>query len=160
MGIIVFDLDGTLADCDHRHHLIQGAARETSEAWTEFYRRCVDDKPVRVLCDLLPQIARAREVQIWSARSDEVRAQTEQWLDEHVFHGTYWRDPLATFTGVKLRMRQGSDKRSDIELKEAWLMDWRAQGLEVDIVFEDRNRVVEMWRSNGVVCAQVALGEF
>ena len=28
------------------------------------------------------------------------------------------------------------------------------------MVFDDRDRVVNMWRRNGVVCAQVAPGDF
>lgn len=35
-----------------------------------------------------------------------------------------------------------------------------ADGFEPIMVFDDRNQVVEMWRSRGVPCAQVAAGDF
>jgi hypothetical protein len=35
-----------------------------------------------------------------------------------------------------------------------------ADGYEPIMVFDDRNQVVKMWRERGIVCAQVAEGDF
>jgi hypothetical protein len=46
----------------------------------------------------------------------------------------------------------------DSDLKQMWL-----DGIGVDnvaMVFDDRQQVVDMWRSNGLTCFQVADGDF
>jgi hypothetical protein len=48
------------------------------------------------------------------------------------------------------------DHRPDTALKAEW-MD---EGRKPDLVFEDRASMVAMWRSRGVVCCQVAPGDF
>ena len=42
-------------------------------------------------------------------------------------------------------------------------MEINLEGLDKDdvfAVFDDRNQVVDMWRSNGLTCFQVAKGDF
>ena len=46
----------------------------------------------------------------------------------------------------------------DSDLKQMWL---DTIGVDtVDMVFDDRNQVVDMWRKNGLTCFQVADGNF
>ena len=46
----------------------------------------------------------------------------------------------------------------DSDLKQMWL---DTIGVDtVDMVFDDRNQVVDMWRKNGLTCFQVADGDF
>ena len=47
----------------------------------------------------------------------------------------------------------------DEKLKLQWLneMDWKD---DVVAVFDDRDKVVNMWRENGLTCMQVAYGNF
>jgi hypothetical protein len=54
-------------------------------------------------------------------------------------------------------MRGIGDHQPDTQLKQNWL---KTQANLPDLVFEDRASVVEMWRSNGIVCCQVAPGNF
>jgi hypothetical protein len=58
----------------------------------------------------------------------------------------------------ELRLRKNGDRRSDVIVKREMLagIDKR----KVLFVVEDRNRVVEMWRKEGLVCLQCAPGEF
>jgi hypothetical protein len=60
----------------------------------------------------------------------------------------------------QLRMRPVGDYRDDAVLKEQWLNEARVLGKAPDIVFDDRQRVVDMWRRNGITCCQVAPGDF
>jgi hypothetical protein len=60
-----------------------------------------------------------------------------------------------------MKMRPDGDHTEDTALKS----DWYDAMLEEDkdrlmFVFEDRTRVVNMWRSKGVPCFQVAPGDF
>jgi phosphoglycolate phosphatase-like HAD superfamily hydrolase len=145
--IVAFDLDGTLADITHRLPLIRGTAKDKD--WPAFYRACVFDKPVPTLITLYQNLLDAgHRMEIWSGRSDIVRTETENWLAKH---------------GIKrysaLRMRTDGDYRADDIVKAEWLEElgeaqWPA------LAFDDRARVVQMWRAHGILCAQVAPGAF
>jgi hypothetical protein len=38
------------------------------------------------------------------------------------------------------------------QLKEKWLKQAIKQGKEIEMVFDDRKKVVDMWRRNGIFC--------
>lgn len=146
MTIIAFDLDGTLCNIEHRLHLIKGEKKD----WPAFFRACVDDNPVMPLLDTAKAlIASGYEVEIWSGRSDAVRAETVAWLDKY-FRRYMYRG---------LRMRKDGDYRADDVVKGEWLDALLPQDRPV-LAFDDRQRVVNMWRSRGIQCCQVAPGDF
>lgn len=140
---VVFDLDGTLADCSHRVHHILHKPKD----WRAFFAACGTDVPIEPLVTLCRNMCEDYEkyrVEIWSGRSDEVRDETREWLGKHVGWG--W---------AKLRMRKAGDHRTD-ELVKAEFLTYGSP----DIIFDDRSRVVDMWRSHGIVTCQVAPGDF
>lgn len=143
----VFDLDGTLADGAHRLHHIQKSPKD----WDSFFKDCVDDKPIEPMRALYNELARRNHlVAIWTGRSVAVYNETCEWLSKHRF-----------FVSTSIRMRPEGVFTSDVELKETWLKEFRAEtGQTIDLVFEDRKRVIDMWRRNGVVACQVAEGDF
>jgi hypothetical protein len=60
-----------------------------------------------------------------------------------------------------LRMRNAGDNTPDDVLKEQWLHAMPIKDrARLVAVFDDRQRVVDMWRANGVPCFQVAKGDF
>lgn len=142
--IIAFDLDGTLCNIEHRLHFIH---KKPSD-WPAFFRACVDDKPVHQLIRVTEAMWNAgHTIEIWSGRSDMVKYDTEQCLLQ-------W--------GVKyhtLRMRKDGDYRMDNIVKGEWFDGLPEQERPV-LAFDDRQQVVDMWRSRGVLCAQVAPGNF
>jgi len=139
MAFYVFDLDGTLADCTHRlHHLER-------KDWRAFFAACGDDAPIPHVISLFQTLNTGENrVEVWSGRSDEVRQETMEWLNRH---GVF---PDA------LVMRTAGDRRPDDEVKREFL---RAGGAP-DLIFDDRARVVAMWRAEGIPCFQVAEGAF
>jgi hypothetical protein len=139
--LVVFDLDGTLANSDHRVKFLQ---REPKD-WRGFYAACDLDTPCHPLILTLKALCLTdADVQIWSGRSKEVEDKTRSWLARH------------GLGDVPLRMREVGDHRPDTTIKEEWLTQIGSPWL----VFEDRASVVDMWRSHGIVCAQVAPGDF
>lgn len=114
-----------------------------------------------LLCGALNQI------EIWSGRGagaeGSVREKTLGWLRTHV--GEYFAladlhyPPFASPV-VVLRMRPHGDYTPDNELKKHWLDEAREHGLEPELVFDDRQKVVDMWRAEGIPCFQVAPGDF
>ena len=142
---VVFDLDGTLALVDHRRHHVTGP-RGTRD-YAAFYAAYVDDSVNEpVLQSLRAHAAAGHRVEIWSARSDEVRVQTEDWLAEAC------RLPACWLT----HMRRAGDATPDVVLKRQWLHEVRLGGGAPDLVYDDRSDVVRMWREEGIACFQVA----
>lgn len=139
----VFDLDGTLADMAYRRHFVLGPKPD----WKSFYKSCVEDRPNRpVIAALNAHIAAGHRVEIWSARSDEVEAETRNWLEAHDI------DPA-----LLKHMRPHDSHTPDDELKLGWL---KACDIPPDAIYDDRNKVVDMWRKAGIACFQVAPGDF
>lgn len=145
--MIVFDLDGTLALDGHRNHLL----KQHPKRWDEYFDLCDKDE----LCLPVAQILHAlrnsdSSIELWTGRSDRVYDKTIRWLKEHQIAECF----------DFIRMRPEHDRTQDAELKRQWLHKQRATGDPVILAFEDRARVVAMWRSEGIVCCQVAPGEF
>lgn len=108
------------------------------------------DRPNEPVVDVLRSLAatgRYRFVFV-SGREDACAQQTREWLREHVL------EPDALF------MRSAGDYRGDDVVKRE-LFDAHIRGVyEVVAVFDDRDRVVRMWRGLGLTCLQVAEGDF
>ena len=137
---VVFDLDGTLANTDHRAHLVAG------KDWRGYFAACDKDPPHKHVIEVAHALHIAgHRVEIWSGRSDEVRDKTEAWLSVY---------DLDIFP---LRMRKAGDHTADDVLKRQWLLE---ADKFPDLIFDDRAKVVRMWRAMGVPCAQVADGDF
>lgn len=151
--LYIFDLDGTLALIGGRRHYLDDTTDR--DRWRKFYAACDRDEPNLPVIETMNRLRFFADVWIFSGRSDEVRAKTIAWLTEHTSFLTHELEQ-----GV-LNMRAAGDFTPDDMLKKQWL-----DGLLVDdrqrivAVFDDRDRVVQMWRDAGIACFQVAPGEF
>jgi FMN phosphatase YigB (HAD superfamily) len=141
--IVIFDIDGTLADVSERVHHLQKKPKN----WKAFFRGMAQDKAIKSmvrLCNIL--YSSGVRIILCSGRSEEHRSETVKWLANQ---------------GVKyheLRLRRDGDRRSDVIVKREMLAG--IDKTKVLFVVEDRSRVVQMWRSEGLVCLQCAPGEF
>lgn len=144
--LYIFDLDGTLALIDHRRHFV---ADRKNQRWDDFYRACVDDKPNAQVITLYLWLIPNADTYIFSGRSNSVRTETEAWLL------TYRCLPDL------LKMRRQGDNTPDEILKKRWYEELPScdKGRLV-CIFDDRQKVVDMWRSLGLTCLQVAKGDF
>ena len=147
--IVIFDLDGTIADISVRRNL---ATKDDGRMnWTIFQDpKNIDlDVPNQKVVDMLDMIDNTDKYQIWilSGRSDVTKDVTIDWLSNHGIHYDH------------LIMRdQDNLYMPDNDLKQMWLDDIGVDN--VAMVFDDRNQVVDMWRQNGLTCFQVAEGDF
>jgi hypothetical protein len=152
---VIFDLDGTLADCSHRLHFVQSKPKN----WKAFYAGIPHDQPIRetmhilhclnVSCDGVGY--RWNRIIFCTGRSEEYRDTTVNWLATHA--GEWTRQ-------VPLYMRPTGDHRPDFEIKALLLATMHVDGYTPRVAFEDRDQVVDMWRRNGLVCYQVAKGAY
>lgn len=148
--IIVFDIDGTLADGEHRMYLIRGDGKKD---WQAFFNKALDDPPhheIQWLNHIMAQLDDV-EIVVLTARPEKRRDVTEQWLLEHGIKHT----ELILKTD-----KEEKDRVPDYAFKERILNEMIAQGRKPYMVFEDRQSVVDMWRKRGIKCLQVQPGDF
>lgn len=152
--LYIFDLDGTLALIEHRRHFVERERKD--QDWPAFYAACVDDEPNDPVIETMEHLRNSgADIWIFSGRSDEVRAQTVKWLADKTSFMSWALD------GPMLTMRQSGDYTADDVLKKRWLDGMLiSDKARLVAVFEDRDRMVKMWRDAGVPCFQVAAGEF
>ena len=147
--IVIFDLDGTLADITARRTL---STKDNGKMdWGVFQNpKNIDlDVPNQKVVDMLQMIDNTDRYQIWilSGRSDVTKDVTISWLKKHGIR----YDHLIMRPQKHLYM-------ADNDLKQMWLDDIGVNN--VAMVFDDRNQVVDMWRKNGLTTFQVADGDF
>src|SRR6202011_2853961 len=132
---IVCDLDGTLA-------LLNG--RNPYDA-----SRCEEDLVNEAVADILKTyFLNGYTILLASGRSEQHRPQTERWLQKHSIQYT------------ALFMRLAGDNRKDAIIKRE-IYEQHMQGrYSIKFVLDDRNQVVELWRSLGLTVLQVAEGDF
>ena len=144
--LVVFDIDGTLANIDHRLDYV----RSKPKNWKAFDAGIPNDKvnePVAKVFRLM--MDNGHDVVLASGRNERSRQATEQWLLNNHLRG--WQ---------KLYMRKADDFRSDDIVKQEILDQIVADyGRKPDMVFDDRPRVVRMWRDNGIFVFNVYQGE-
>lgn len=169
--MIIFDLDGTIANCEHRRHFVDPRLNENYEQgikaegrlaklfyhhkitkepwkpnWDAFYEACNEDLAIWPVVRVIESLGLNKvtledaDIQIWSGRSESVRAKTKHWL----------KYIIGEFTYSKLKMRPIGDSTPDDVLKERWLDEALTEGKTIDYIFDDRPKVVRMWRRRGV----------
>ncbi len=135
---IIVDVDGTLALRDGRGVF----------EWDKLHTDLIN-KPVRATVDRWSDDnTLSSKVFVFSGREEKYREATEKWLriNEVPFDEAFFRP-----TG---------NSEEDSEIKWAMFQEQIAGKYNVDFILDDRNRVVEMWRANGLTVFQVADGDF
>lgn len=145
---VIFDVDGTLADCQHRVHWV----RSNPKNWAAFNRAMVNDTAHADVCDLLRMFhSSGWTVLIATGRSEDDRQITEDWLRDQAGLDGLW---------TKLYMRRSRDFRADNVIKSEILDQMLLDGFSPTMVVDDRQQVVDMFRSRGLRVLQAAPGDF
>lgn len=88
------------------------------------------------------------DIVVMSGRDGECEEVTRDWLQEHLF------------VPYELYMRGKGDQRKDSIVKRELFDTHVRNRFNVQFVLDDRNQVVQMWRSMGLRVLQVAEGDF
>ena len=145
---IIFDVDGTLMDIEHRRHFVNNGNTD----WESFQdpKIMADDKPnwpvVNVALAMNSTVT--NRVVVVSARNERHREVTERQLKAIGLENCF------------LFLRGDDDFKPDEVFKKDVLDELIKNDWKPDLVFDDRNGVVNMWRENGIPCFQVAEGDF
>ena len=152
MKNVIFDLDGTLALIDDRRAL---ASKDNGKMdWDVFFDpKNIDlDLPNHAVIAMAQTLkAAGHRIIILSGRSKGTKDATNAWLKK-------FNVPCDI-----LKMRPTSKDfmfMPDDKLKQMWLDNLFTDKSDIICVFDDRQKVVDMWRGNGLTCMQVAPGDF
>lgn len=198
--MIIFDLDATLADCEHRRYFVDpkkdrnaiyipkiedgiqnpgdwfikdksesGILKKWKPNWNAFYEECDKDTPIEPVILTMRRLSQHEEIQIWSGRCESVRDKTVNWL----YHKIPCFCPMSWFD-KNLKMRPIGDSTPDDQLKEKWLNEyyhtpadncllrWATHDKcckKIEMVFDDRKKVIDMWRRHGIFVFDVSQGK-
>jgi hypothetical protein len=143
--IVVFDIDGTLANIEHRRSFVATKPKN----WKAFTAGIPNDTPHQDIVDLANLFMdNGSYIILCSGRGEESREVTEQQMDN--FSVTYHQ----------LYMRPAKDHRPDDIIKVELLQQIRKDWGNPTYWFDDRTRVVNAIRAEGVRVLQVAPGDF
>jgi hydroxymethylpyrimidine pyrophosphatase-like HAD family hydrolase len=147
--IVICDIDGTIANCEHRKHYVT----ERPKNHEAFYAGVKDDTPIWSVIGLVQTLlayeGRQIELVFVTGRPERCRTDTVEWLkNTHLYPNEY-----------TLLMRKDKDYRQDYIVKQE-ILDTHIDKSRVWFVLDDRKQVVDMWRRNGLTCLQVADGDF
>jgi hypothetical protein len=142
---IIFDIDGTLMNIEHRKKFVEQRPKD----WNSFRELTKDDTPnLDVFAIAIALQKEGHNILVASGRNKSQRAIT---LMQLMGQNLVFRD---------LKMRSDKDFRPDTEVKSDMLDKFREEGWNPELVFDDRTSVVDMWRSRGLRAVQVAPGDF
>lgn len=134
---IIVDLDGTLALLNGRNPYDASRCDETD----------LINKPVAETVKLYH--AAGHKIIFCSGRIDQYRDATIRFIQQHLPDVEY-----------QLFMRHTGDRRKDNLVKNEIFRKEIEGKYNISFVMDDRNQVVELWRSIGLPCFQVAPGNF
>jgi len=143
--VIVFDIDGTLANVEHRRPYIASRPKNWP-AWNASIPRDTQHEEIVFLAKTFH--AGGHTVLLCSGRSDDLAKVTIQQMADF---GVEYKG---------LYMREAGDHRPDSIVKVELLNRIRKDYGEPYLWFDDRQQVVDAIRAEGVRVLQVAPGDF
>jgi hypothetical protein len=140
-NVYLCDLDGTLCNVSHRRQYVATKPRN----WDAWNAGLVNDKPNLAVLGIITSLTYYYPLIFVSGRSDDYRKQTEEWLEKY------------DISYNALYMRKYKDHRDDAIVKGE-LADEIEKEYNILGVFDDRQRVIDMWINRGVFVFDVGQG--
>ncbi len=135
--LVIMDLDGVISDATHRQHFLRGAFKD----FPGFFTAAPGDPPYETGLALAASVDEDHTVAILTARPYYMSDDTRRWLAANdVRHDL-----------LILRPERGRGSRGpSADFKRHELSRLRAAGYEVTAAIDDDERIIEMYRSEGV----------
>ncbi len=141
-NICIFDIDGTLANCDHRLHYIKNKPKN----WDAFYNSCMKDLLILPVAQMLERFSSNNLIYIVTGRPENNRYLTETWLN------------LNKVKFDSLIMRGDRDFRKSPDFKNSVCDQLEGEGFNILFAVEDRPDCVEMFINRGIFTFDVSNG--
>jgi|LauGreDrversion4_2_1035121.scaffolds.fasta_scaffold189959_2 hypothetical protein len=140
--ICIFDIDGTLANCDHRLHHVKNKPKN----WDAFYDGCMNDLVIWPVAEMLELFSKYYLIYIVTGRPERNRVLTESWLENYKIYFD------------KLIMRGDLDFRKSPDYKSSVCDNIEAEGNKIFLAVEDRKDCIDMFIKRGIYTFDVANG--
>ena len=147
MKTVVFDIDGTIANNNHRKHWVENKPKDWKQYNATMMEDGVYDDVVGLLTGLL---GLGNRIVLCTGREEVYRPTTWIWLEKH--------DLADQITD--LYMRAEKDYRSDAIVKVELLKKIEFDYGRPWLWFDDRQQVVDAIRAEGIRVMQVQEGNF
>ena len=137
-NIILCDIDGTVANNDHRQHFLEG-----KKDWDGFFNALDKDQPIYPIIDKIIEENKSRkEIIFLTGRPERYKDLTKTWLKKYF-----------TFD-IRILMRGDNDQRNKIiTKKEIFIANFKRN--EIDLVIDNDEELIKMWESFGLSTLKV-----
>lgn len=141
---ILCDIDGTLANNNHRQGLLKSFAD-----WDKFFAALVHDKPILPVIDVIHSlVSHGKRLHLVTGRPERYRSITKKWLSNH---GVF----VMPGGGINLYMRKDNDHRPDDQVKADMITVIKSEGFSPYMAIDDRETLIPVWRKAGMIVLQV-----
>ena len=128
--IVICDIDGTIANNDHRQHFLEG-----KKDWDGFFSSLSEDKPIFEIINKINNLNfKGHKITFLTGRPEKYRGETKKWLNRF-FSFKYC-----------LIMRKDNDRRNKLNIKRE-LFDENFSKESIHMVFENDEQLIEMWKN-------------
>ena len=137
-NIILCDIDGTVANNDHRQHFLEG-----KKDWDGFFNALDKDQPIYPIIDkIIEENKSGKELIFLTGRPERYKDRTKTWLKKYF-----------TFD-IRILMRGDNDQRNKIiTKKEIFIANFKRN--EIDLVIDNDEELIKMWESFGLSTLKV-----
>ncbi len=131
--IILCDIDGTIANNDHRQHFLQG-----KKDWDGFFSELINDEPIfPIINKVIEEHDAGKDIIFLTGRPERYRYSTTLWLKE------YFNFEL------KILMRKDNDQNNKLKVKkEIFEKNFRVN--DIDYVIDNDIELLKQWEDMGI----------
>ena len=132
-NIILCDIDGTVANNDHRQHFLEG-----KKDWDGFFNALDKDKPIyKTINKIIREHQNGKNIIFLTGRPERYRSSTLVWLEKFFDFN------------ISMLMRKNNDQRNKLIIKRE-IFESNFNNAEIDYVLDNDNELLEMWHEIGI----------
>lgn len=140
-NIILCDIDGTVANNDHRQHFLEG-----KKDWDGFFSELSNDIPIYSIIEKIKKHQfQGKDIIFLTGRPERYREETESWLKKY-FNFKF-----------RLLMRKDNDLRNKVIAKEEILRENSIQSGSIHLIYENDEELINYWKTKEVSVYEVKI---
>jgi len=136
--IILCDIDGTIANNDHRQHFLEG-----KKDWDGFFSELINDEPIfPIINKVIEEYKAGKDIIFLTGRPERYRYSTTTWLKEYFSFD------------IKLLMRKDGDLHNKVIVKKQ-IFETNFNASEIDYILDNDPDLLAMWNNYGIKTFEV-----
>ncbi len=143
IDVVIFDVDGTIADNSSRTHYITGGKQD----WESYNKETYADKPMQAMLNQLDIIGLISPIILLTGRVNSTRGVTIQWLRDHGISYNITANPKKmSRKSIYLIMRNDGDRTPNDQYKKKEVYRLKANFINPILAFDDDDKCRKMFR--------------